>query len=617
MSACSSLPTTVAYYTPVKTYQVHEAVLFSAEDSHDNDIVNRGKTPKWYWDFDFKPEVGFVRGNGVTYPTTAWSYDQPGTYIVAVQYQDDDGQYGNVVFMTVTVGELNRCYYLTDHLGSVKMTVGPGPATMGLVGYWPLEGDGNDESDNGNTASLISYSNLPDIADETIITNVKIREENVAQLYAGASFVSGGKFGKGVQFSNNNGYIDLGNNQNLHPTRISVSAWVKPTQFNLGQNNLVVDGEGGYRLFYNNDGSLCFLVHDDDAVSTLKNGYNEIVYYVPPCITLNTWNHIVATYGFDRKIRIYVNKELIGTSSATIGGDGNINYLFQGDVTVSTSSSSGFNGITGIVDEVKIYNRELVQTEINRDYTHDVAILGYDDYDPWGKQLAGRCLTSSSADDKYKFTGKERDKETNYDYFGARLYDCELGRWLQVDPLADKYPGWSPYNYCMNNPVLNTDPDGRGGPWEIFIDIVVDISKDVAKDAAWDLLTEGKFAPTAKLFGEKIGDAIGHSFLGDCINNKGLNGDTDNRNERDQTANDKKRKEVSDINHNKLIKTVEDMKTEKYKQDQDAQKKQAEYEAKQKKANEKQNKQSNDQQNNTNQQNNNKSHDSGKTWNDN
>lgn len=33
-------------------------------------------------------------------------------------------------------------------------------------------------------------------------------------------------------------------------------------------------------------------------------------------------------------------------------------------------------------------------------------------------------------------------------------------RWLSVDPLADKYPGWSPYVYVRNNPLVLIDPRG-------------------------------------------------------------------------------------------------------------------------------------------------------------
>ena len=60
------------------------------------------------------------------------------------------------------------------------------------------------------------------------------------------------------------------------------------------------------------------------------------------------------------------------------------------------------------------------------------------------------------------FTGKERDEETGYGYFGARYMDHELtAMWLSVDPMADKYPSISPYAYCAWNPVKLVDPDGN------------------------------------------------------------------------------------------------------------------------------------------------------------
>lgn len=63
--------------------------------------------------------------------------------------------------------------------------------------------------------------------------------------------------------------------------------------------------------------------------------------------------------------------------------------------------------------------------------------------------------------ERYRFTGKERDSESGYDYFGARYYSSTLPMWLSVDPLSNKYPHISPYAYCGNNPVRFVDPDGR------------------------------------------------------------------------------------------------------------------------------------------------------------
>ena len=62
----------------------------------------------------------------------------------------------------------------------------------------------------------------------------------------------------------------------------------------------------------------------------------------------------------------------------------------------------------------------------------------------------------------FTFTGKERDAETGYSYFGARYYDSDIsGLFLSIDPMADKYPSISPYAYCAWNPMKLVDPDGR------------------------------------------------------------------------------------------------------------------------------------------------------------
>ena len=80
------------------------------------------------------------------------------------------------------------------------------------------------------------------------------------------------------------------------------------------------------------------------------------------------------------------------------------------------------------------------------------------DYYPFGKVVREWSATTS---EKYLYTQKERDKETGLDYFGARYYDSELGRFLGVDPMESVFPKWNGYNYAMCSPIRLLDPDGK------------------------------------------------------------------------------------------------------------------------------------------------------------
>ena len=60
----------------------------------------------------------------------------------------------------------------------------------------------------------------------------------------------------------------------------------------------------------------------------------------------------------------------------------------------------------------------------------------------------------------YLFNAKEFDEETGMYYYGARYYDPRLSLWMSTDPMQEKYPNTSGYNYANQNPIVFVDVIG-------------------------------------------------------------------------------------------------------------------------------------------------------------
>lgn len=105
------------------------------------------------------------------------------------------------------------------------------------------------------------------------------------------------------------------------------------------------------------------------------------------------------------------------------------------------------------------------------DLTGSLATTERHDYLPFGEELTSQGLRPAAqgygidAGVRQKFTSKERDSETGLDYFGARYYASDQGRFTTVDPLGETARISDPqtmnrYTFVLNNPLRYVDPDG-------------------------------------------------------------------------------------------------------------------------------------------------------------
>ena len=135
------------------------------------------------------------------------------------------------------------------------------------------------------------------------------------------------------------------------------------------------------------------------------------------------------------------------------------------EIAIYSGSSLTQWNIWGL-DNVGIINADTTRNYYLKDHLGSIRVvlnstnqvISAQDYDAWGYPLENRTYNSTAM--RYDFTGKERDDQTTYDYFGARYYDSRVANWTSIDPLFEKFFDFTPYSYVLDQPVNQIDKKG-------------------------------------------------------------------------------------------------------------------------------------------------------------
>jgi len=151
-------------------------------------------------------------------------------------------------------------------------------------------------------------------------------------------------------------YADCGNNTlfNITGNQITLEAWVNPTRYNGGifqKENAALDG--GYRMYLNSQGQLCFGLYIGGSWSEVKTASG--------ILPINSWSHICGTYNGTTQ-SIYISGVLVASKSTT----GNITSSTV-NLFIGRDHSTNYESYEGLIDEMAIWSTARTQTQIVSD----------------------------------------------------------------------------------------------------------------------------------------------------------------------------------------------------------------------------------------------------------
>ncbi|QMU66158.1 MAG: hypothetical protein GKR88_19020 [Flavobacteriaceae bacterium] len=216
-----------------------------------------------------------------------------------------------------------------------------------------------------------------------------------------------------------------------------------------------------------------------NMISDKNKGITNITYNhlnLPKTVSINANDYI--TYVYDaagvKQAKYVIRNGGIGPGNITATKYAG-NYIYENNVLQFFSTSEGyvkynqssqkFEYVYQMKDHLGNVRLSYTDTDASGDISQD-EIIQENHYMPFGLKMRGfnNVVNSNgnSVAEKRMFGGKEYNEELGLNWYDitARNYDPALGRWMNVDPLAETMPSHSPYNYAFNNPIIYIDPTG-------------------------------------------------------------------------------------------------------------------------------------------------------------
>jgi RHS repeat-associated protein len=200
-----------------------------------------------------------------------------------------------------------------------------------------------------------------------------------------------------------------------------------------------------------------------NQVARIKNGVRDDYFFdIRDRMVAATVNGATTEFDYDDD----------GMRTKKIGPSGETRYLYDGGAVLMEYNAAGqtshkynygyhllsLTAVDGALRNNQFYLVDALGSTANLANTDGNLVQSYR-YDAWGRVWE----SVGTSTNRRQYTGHYRDDETGLDYFGARYYDSEIGRFISQDAYlgeAATPPSLHRYLYAYSNPLRYVDPSG-------------------------------------------------------------------------------------------------------------------------------------------------------------